>query len=304
MPQLACVFLVVPLHEYRADGGDYDQHAEQQRKPCALADPSDADLRAGAGERDQRTGSEYAKSFAEFFSVCMQSFRLDCHRNADQQQNLRNDFQTHHRAVPACEGEEQEGQKMSRAQDQRTADLPQSAALLHRRVVAAVFRFQHTACRLPCTAQRAAVFAEVHAFWPGALRHSLPTAVSAFLQRRVAKNPMIHAADKRLFEIVRIFERIDAQLMILFLYAQIPLLRHINHHRAEIAAIDIAVVKISDLRGRHALRRIELDRLDQLRVTPLAQPVEYDQNRHRKHRHQTRGTRPIVVELSDPVAFL
>ena len=115
---------------------------------------------------------------------------------------------------------------------------------------------------------------------------------------------MIHAADKRLFEIVRIFERIDAQLMILFLYAQIPLLRHINHHRAEIAAIDIAVVKISDLRGRHALRRIELDRLDQLRVTPLAQPVEYDQNRHRKHRHQTRGTRPIVVELSDPVAFL
>ena len=288
MPQLACVFPVVPLHEYRADGGDYDQHAEQQRKPCALADPSNADLRAGAGERDQRTGSEYAKPFAEFFSVCVQSFRLDCHRNADQQQNLRNDFQTHHRAVSACEGEEQEGQKMSRAQDQRAADLPQSAALLHRRVVAAVFRFQHTACRLPCAAQGTAVFAEVH----------------AFLQRRVAKNPMIHAADKRLFEIVRIFERIDAQLMILFLYAQIPLLRHINHHRAEIAAIDIAVVKISDLRGRHALRRIELDRLDQLRVTPLAQPVEYNQNRHRKHRHQTRGTRPIVVELSDPVAFL
>ena len=48
MSQLARVFLVAPLHEYRADGGDYDQHAEQQRKPCALADPSDADLRAGA----------------------------------------------------------------------------------------------------------------------------------------------------------------------------------------------------------------------------------------------------------------
>ena len=115
---------------------------------------------------------------------------------------------------------------------------------------------------------------------------------------------MIHAADKRLFEVVRIFERINAQLVILFRYAQISLLRHVYHHRAEIAAIDITVVKVSDLRGRHALRRIEFDRLDQLRVPSLAQPVEYDQHRHRKHRHQTRGTRPIVVELSDPVAFL
>ena len=210
MSQLACVFLVAPLHEYRADGGDHDQRTEQQRQPCALADPSDADLRAEAGKRDQRTGSEYAKPFAEFFSVCMQSFRLDCHRDADQQQNLRNDFQTHHRAVPACEGEEQEGQKMSHAQDQRAADLPQLAALLHRRVVTAVFCFQHTACRLPCTAQGAAVFAEVHACLCGALRHGLPTAVRARLQRRVAKNPMIHAGDKRLFEIIRIFERINA----------------------------------------------------------------------------------------------
>ena len=79
-------------------------------------------------------------------------------------------------------------------------------------------------------------------------------------------------------------------LLFIFPDLQISLRREIENHRSHVAIIDRSVNHVSDLRRRHPVRRVELDRLDDLRI-PAEQIIQKDCNPS----HQDRGSRPDLA---------